>query len=100
MGPVRQRLGQFLAPKVPLPPPSNSPTAPLTIERTLFHDALKGLICPFAFLLNPVTIIWESNGEKWVLLSPAGPPKLSKDPWEVGDGTNFSKALSPNLLSQ
>lgn len=32
-------------------------TAPLTIERTLFHDALEGLIRPFAFLLNPVSII-------------------------------------------
>lgn len=40
------------------------PSTLLTIERTLLHDALKGLVGPFALLLDPVAVIWESNREK------------------------------------
>lgn len=67
VGPVEQVWVSSWPPGSPLPTHAFSLTLPsphLTIERTLLHDALEGLICPFAFLLNPVTIVWESNGEK------------------------------------
>lgn len=68
VGPAEQVWVSSWPPGISPPPPTTFsiilPTTHLTIERTLFHDALEGLICPFAFLLNPVTIIWESNREK------------------------------------
>lgn len=81
MGPVGQGSvnSQSAGSTLPYPPPSLIlPNAHLTIERTLFHDALEGLICSFTLLLNPVTIIWESNREKWVLLFLAGPPSSQR----------------------